>query len=107
MQNAPTLKDAILDLCTNQKRYVRGAVAYFFVQNDAAFFGYSVHHPAAPSTDQISERAIAAGFNYLMELVGVPPDQVLIARQEPRDIAPYRRFFGYAPTFNARPSWRR
>lgn len=40
MQNAPTLRDAILDLCTNQRRYVRGAVAYFFVQNETAFLGY-------------------------------------------------------------------
>jgi len=42
MQTAPTLKDAILDLCTNQRRYVRGAVTYLVIQNEVAFWGYAV-----------------------------------------------------------------
>ena len=45
MQNAPTLKDAILDLCKNQNRYVRGAVSYLLIQDETALWGYAVHHP--------------------------------------------------------------
>lgn len=101
MQNAPTLKDALLDLCTNQRRYVRGAVAYLLVQNETAFLGYSVHHPGMQSAEQMSEGSMAVAYNLMMELIDVPPEQVLIARREPTDIAPYRRVFGYAPTFNA------
>jgi len=101
MQNAPTLKAAILDLCTNQKRYARGAVSYLLIQNEIAFWGYAVHHPTMRSVEQLSEGAMAAARNMLLELAGVPPDQVFIARRAPNDIAAYKRFFGCAPTFDA------
>jgi hypothetical protein len=45
MQTAPTLGDAIFDLCANHERYVRGAAVYLAVYDDTAFFGYSVHRP--------------------------------------------------------------
>jgi AraC-like DNA-binding protein len=101
MQNAPTLKDAILDLCTNQKRYVRGAVAYLVVQNEIAFWGYAVHHPGMKAIEQISEGAIAVGFNVMRELVGAGADEILIAHRAPGNIAPYRQFFGSTPRFDA------
>ena len=101
MKNAPTLKDAILDLCKNQKRYVRGAVAYLLIQNEIAFWGYSVHYPAMRAVEQVSEGAMAAAFAFMSELVGVPPDAILMARRTRDDVAPYRQFFGYAPTFDA------
>ena len=97
MRNAPTLKAAILDLCTNQRRYVRGAVAYLLIQNETAFWGYAVHHPTMQSVEQISEGAMAVARNMLLELAGVPSDEVFIARRAPDDIAAYRQFFGYAP----------
>ncbi len=101
MQNAPTLKDAILDLCKNQKRYVSGAVAYLLIQNETAFWGYTVHYPAMRAIEHVSEGAMAVAFNMMSELVGMPPDAILMARLTPDDVAPYRQFFGYAPTFNA------
>jgi AraC-like DNA-binding protein len=101
MRTAPTLKDAILDLCINQQRYVRGAVTYLYVQNETAFWGYTVHHPTMQSADQISEGAITLAFNIIQELIGIPPYEVLLARRAMGDIAPYRRVFGQAPTFDA------
>jgi AraC-like DNA-binding protein len=101
MQTAPTLKDAILDLCTNQRRYVRGAVAYLVIQNDIAFWGYAVHHPGMPAIEQVSDGAIAVGFNIMRELVGAAPDEVLTSRRAPSDKVPYRRFFGLTPRFDA------
>jgi AraC-like DNA-binding protein len=100
MQNASTLKDAILDLCTNQRRYVRGSVVYLLIQNETAFWGFAIHHPAMQGIEHLSEGSMAVAFNMLLELVGKPPDEILMARRPPSDIAPYRRFFGYAPTFN-------
>ncbi len=100
MQTAPTLKDAILDLCTNQRRYVRGAVSYLVIQNDVAFWGYAVHHPGMPAIEQLSDGAIAVGFNVMRELVGAVPDEILTSRRAPSDTAPYRRFFGFAPRFD-------
>jgi AraC-like DNA-binding protein len=101
MQTAPTLKDAIMDLCTNQRRYVRGAVSYLVIQNDIAFWGYAVHHPGMPAIEQVSEGAIAIGFNVMRELVGAVPDEILTSRRAPSDTTPYRRFFGFTPRFDA------
>ena len=101
MQNAPTLKDAILDLCTNQRRYVRGAVAYLVVQNETAFWGYAVHHPGMQAIEQAGDGAMAIAFNIMSELVGTAPDEILLARRAPGNIAPYRRFFGSALRFDA------
>ncbi|WP_051346049.1 AraC family transcriptional regulator [Bradyrhizobium sp. th.b2] len=101
MRNAPTLKDALLDLCTNQKRYVRGAVAYLVVQDEIAFLGYAVHHPAMLAIDQLSDGAIAVGFNIISELSGTAPDEALLARRAPGNLAPYRQFYGSTPRFDA------
>jgi len=101
MQNAPTLKDALLDLCRNQRRYVHGAVIYLLVQNETAFLGYAVHHPAMEAIEQISDGAIAIARNLIRELVDISPDEILLARRPPCDIGPYRRFFGRGLTFDA------
>lgn len=77
MQTAPTLREAILDLCTNQRRYVRGAVTYLVIQHDIAFWGYAVHHPGMPAIEHLSDGAIAVGFNVMKELVGAVPDEIL------------------------------
>ena len=101
MQTAPTLKDAILDLCTNQRRYVRGAVTYLVIQHDIAFWGYAVHHPGMPAVEQLSDGAMAIAFNMMRELAGAAPDEILTSRRAPSDTAPYRRFFGRTPRFDA------
>jgi AraC-like DNA-binding protein len=101
MQNAPTLKDAILDLCKNQNRYVRGAVSYLLIQDETALWGYAVHHPTMRAPEYVSEGAVAVAYKMMLELIGVPPDGILIARRAPEDVSPYRQLFGYVPTFNA------
>jgi AraC-like DNA-binding protein len=101
MQTAPTLKDAILDLCTNQRRYVRGAVTYLVIQNEVAFWGYAIHYPGVKRIEQISDGAIAIGFNMMRELAGAVPEEVLTSRRTPSNVEPYRRFFGSAPRFDA------
>jgi len=101
MRTAPTLRDAILDLCTNQRRYVHGAVTYLVIQHDIAFWGYAVHHPGMQAIEQLGDGAIAAGVNFMRELVGETPDEILLTRRAPGDAAPYRRFFGSMPRFDA------
>ncbi|MBR0692037.1 AraC family transcriptional regulator [Bradyrhizobium lablabi] len=101
MQTAPTVKDAILDLCTNQRRYVRGSVVYLLVQNDVAFLGYAIHLPGVQAIEQITDGAIAVGFNLLRELAGTAPDEVLCSRRAPGNTAPYRSLFGSNPRFDA------
>jgi AraC-like DNA-binding protein len=101
MRNAPTLGDAILDLCTNQQRYIRGAVAYLAVREQTAFWGYGVHLPGTPAVEQIGDAAIEIGSRMLRELTGRAPEVILAARPTPSDAAPYREIFGSTPEFNA------
>jgi len=101
MQNAPTFGEAILDLVTNQQRYICGAVTYLAIQNQTPFWGYAVHHPEVPNTEQISDGAVAVGFRLMQQLVGVSPSEVLFARSRPDDIGPYTHLFGVPTRFNA------
>ncbi len=51
--------------------------------------------------EQLSDGAVAVGFNMMRELTDTSPDEVLTCRPTPDDISPYRRFFGVTPRFNA------
>jgi AraC-like DNA-binding protein len=53
--------------------------------------------------DQILDGAIANAFNTMRRLCGPgwKPIEVRLARDRPRDVAPYRKFFGPAVRFNA------
>jgi AraC-like DNA-binding protein len=104
MQTAPTLGDAILDLCANHERYVRGATVYLVVHDGMAFWGHAVHRPGMQMIEQFSDGAIAQGFNIIRELVGASPDEVRLCRLTPRDVRPYHRFFRSAVQFNAEQS---
>ncbi len=88
MQNAPTLKHAILDLCVNQRRYVRGSVVYLVIQADTAVWGYAVHQQGMLAVEQLSDGATAVKLNMLRELAGISPDEVLASRAAPSDIGP-------------------
>ncbi len=104
MRTAPTLKDAILDLCTNQHRYIRGAVSYLTLNEGAAFWGYAVQQPNVAAIEVMSDTALALGFNLVRELTGLMPENVLLSRLPPEDIRPYRRLFGVTPQFDAEQS---
>ena len=101
MRSAPTLGDAILDLCANQQRYIRGAVTYLVIQDQTVFWGYAIHHPQVQKIEQISDGALAVGFRLMRELVGISPSEVLSSRPSPGGIGPYNRLFGVPTRFNA------
>lgn len=99
MQNAPTLGAALLDLCTNQPRYIRGAVAYLANQNETSYLGYTVHIPGMLAVEQLTDGAAAIGVNIIKELAGISPEAVYLTRRAPADVTPYRRCFGITPQF--------
>jgi AraC-like DNA-binding protein len=101
MRTAPTLGEAILDLCTNQVRYIRGAVAYLMVRDGTAYWGYAIYIPGMQAAEQIADGAIAVGTNMMRELADVAPDEVLMSRPPPHDVGAYRRCFGITPRFLA------
>jgi AraC-like DNA-binding protein len=104
MQTAPTLGDAILDLCANHERYVRGATVYLVVHDGTAFLGHALHRADMQTIEQFTDGAIAEGFNIVRELVGAAPEEVRLCRRTPADVRPYQRFFGCAVQFDAEQS---
>lgn len=101
MRSAPTLGDAILDLCRNQVRYIRGSVTYLMVRDETAYWGYTAYVPGIQAVEQINDGALAIGVNIMRELAGVAPDDVLMSRATPRDVGAYRECLGVTPQFNA------
>jgi hypothetical protein len=101
MRNAPTLGQALFDICANQQRYISGAVTYLVVREETAFWGYGVYVPGTPAVGQICDGALGVAAKILRELVGHAPDLVLVARPPPRDGALYRELFGSAVEFDA------
>ncbi|MCU0838092.1 MAG: AraC family transcriptional regulator [Rhodospirillales bacterium] len=101
MRHAPTLGDAIRDLCANQVRYIQGAVAYLMVRDGTAYWGYTAYIPGVCAVEQINDGAVAIGVNIMRELAGVAPDDVLLCRPTPPDVGAYRRCLGVTPRFMA------
>jgi AraC-like DNA-binding protein len=101
MRTAPTLGDAILDLCTNQHRYIRGAVAYLIVQEDVALWGYALHGPLPDGAFHMCDGAVGIACAMLKEIVGRQPEQVLLARRPPKDDGPFRRIHEAPVRFHA------
>jgi AraC-like DNA-binding protein len=101
MRNAPTWGQALRDLVDNQRRYVRGAAPYLVVRDGVAWAGYAIYQPDAEGVDQFCAGAIAVGFNMMRELCGALPEAVLLSREPPPDVRPYRRFFRVPVRFDA------
>lgn len=101
MRTAPTLRDAILDLCRNQRRYVRGAVTYLLVRDGTAFWGYGVYYPDMPAKEQLCDGATAAGARFMQELAGQPAAEALLSRTRPADTGPYYRALRASLHFDA------
>jgi AraC-like DNA-binding protein len=101
MGSAPTLHDAILDLCMNQIRYIRGAIAYLRAHDGVASWGYLLQRPQMTGFVQIVDAAVMIGRRMLHELAGVDPEHVLLNHAVPKDPGPYKAAFGVIPQFNA------
>ena len=101
MRNAPTLREAILDMCVHQPRYVNGSTVYLMMHDDHALWSYGVHHPGVPALDQVADIAVSVAVSLARELAGTAPVCVLLARRAPEKLAPYVRVFGVTPQFDA------
>ena len=101
MATAPTVRDAILDLCTNQVRFIQGAVTYLTVQGGVGVWGYAVQAPPMPGIGAILDGAAGIGVSMVRQLCGRLPDEVRLGRAAPADPAGYRLAFGVPVAFNA------
>lgn len=101
MRNAPTLGRALLDVCENHHRYVRGGVPYLVAREGSAWLGYAIYEDVGLSVEHFQVGAIAVGFRWVKELCRAPLEEVLLSRKAPADPQPYRKFFGAPVTFDA------
>lgn len=101
MQTAPTLGDAILDLCRNQHRYISGAVTYLFVQGDTALWGYALDQPHLAGATYACEGAVGIGCSMVEELAGIRVEEVLLARSSPPEPSQFETAFGVPVRFAA------
>ena len=104
MQTAPTLEFALWDLALSQARHVEGAVFYLRRMGDFSALCYAVHQPRMAAVNQISDSAIALAFNAIRELAGPVVIEVNLGHAQPRDILPFRRFFGVPLRFDSEES---
>jgi AraC-like DNA-binding protein len=100
MQTAPTLGDAILDLCRNQHRYISGAVTYLIVQGDTALWGYTLEQPHIDGATLVCEGAIGIACSIVEELAGIRPEEALLARRPPAETSHYEDAFGVRARFS-------
>jgi AraC-like DNA-binding protein len=104
MVTAPTLREAILDLCVNQVRYINGAVTYLTIHDGVGFWGYAVQAPPLRGIGGILDGAIGVGIALLRQLIGLQAEEVRLSHAAPLDPAGYRAAFGVPVVFDAEQS---
>jgi AraC-like DNA-binding protein len=95
MQQCETVGDALRGLVSHFHLHDRGAAPMLTVEAGTAILSYAIYEPQVESADQISDGAIATGANIMRALCGPEwvPAEVLLPRQPPSDLEPYRRLF--------------
>lgn len=103
VRNCATLGEALQLLTVHQHINSAGGIAFMLKRGAAVDLGHAVYYPGTAGVDQIADACLAAGFNFVRELVGPAwrPTQVFLPHGRPRSSLPYRQFFGTEPQFNA------
>jgi AraC-like DNA-binding protein len=101
MATAPTLRDAILDLCINQVRFIEGAVTYLTVQHGVGLWGYAVQAPPLRGIAPILDGAIGIAVSMIAQLCGTRGEEARVSHAGPADATAYRLALGIPLSFNA------
>jgi AraC-like DNA-binding protein len=102
-RTAATAGQALHGIVLNLHLHDRVGVARLEVTGQMVSLGYANYRLVGAGTAHINTAAIAIAVNILRELCGerFAPGEVRLACREPRDPAPYRRFFRAPVRFNA------
>ena len=103
VRNCATLGDALERLTVHQQLNSPGGLSFVLVRAGVVDLGHAVFYPGMTGVDQVLDGCLAAGFNYVRELIGTSwhPTEVFLPHQRPASSLPYRQFFGVEPRFNA------
>jgi AraC-like DNA-binding protein len=106
VQSAPNLRAALRDLSAYLHVHDGGAVVTLSEEKPLAMLGYAILSDGVEGAEQILDAALAIGFNMMRGLCG-PGWQlsgVQFAHAKPGNLAPFRKFFGVTPEFDAEQS---
>jgi AraC-like DNA-binding protein len=100
---APNVERALGSLIEHLDLHDEGGTPVVTTAGNLTLLGYTVHQPGVAAIEQIYDMTTAVAFNIMRALCGEAwrPAEVLLSRRKPRDLAPYRRFFGTSIQFDA------
>ena len=104
MRHAPTLRAALHSFAANNHRNTHGGIIYLLEEGAQACFGYAIYQPGVPGYSIICDAAAMGTYQLVCQLLGrtnLPTMDVLLAREEPADLKPYREAFHGRAVFNA------
>jgi AraC-like DNA-binding protein len=104
VRSAPTVRAALQVLRRDFHLHDRGAVPYLVARGDGrAALGYAPLRHDTAGMAVVYDLAMGIGLKLLRALCGrgFTPLQMSFARAAPRDLQPYRRFFGAPVVFDA------
>ena len=101
--SSPNVGAALAHLVTHLNLQDRGGVAALRREGARAVLTYALVDAHVEGTDHAHTLAMAVGQNVLRSLCGPHwrPAAVTLPCARPRDVAPYRAYFGIAPAFDA------
>ncbi|MBL8416565.1 MAG: AraC family transcriptional regulator [Propionivibrio sp.] len=103
VNNAPDVMTALNDLVSNFDLQDRGSTPFLEVSDKTSLLGYEIYHRGIAGSDQISDGAMAIGWNIMRALCGSEwlPLEVHFRHDLPEDVGVYQRFFQSPLRFNA------
>lgn len=103
LRSASDVGAALRDLVQYLDIHDEGGVPTLLIKGGVTLLGYAILQSGVKASDHIYDLAIAIGCNIMRGLCGEnwKPDEVLLSRRPPLDLAPYRRFFRAPLHFNA------
>src|SRR5664279_1098886 len=104
MRNSESVRAALLQFVRHLHLNDRGAVTFLLnLGEKETSFGYGVYRSDTPGIGQIYDTALAIGLQILRSLCGpsVKLKRVMFAHGVPKDVAPYRRYFGAPVHFDS------
>ena len=102
-QHSPDIASALNNLVHYFHLHAQGSIVAQKVEDDRAFFGYSIYHRGTEATAQLEDAAVTIMYNCLRTLCGPDwkPIEVCFKHRKPKDIKSYRRFFQAPLCFDA------
>jgi AraC-like DNA-binding protein len=103
MENSSDVRSALGELVRHHRTHNPNATVSLAEGDSFATLDYTILHAGLEQPEQILDAALALGFNLMRELCGQDwlATEVRFAYPRPRDVTPYRQFYGNTLRFDA------